>query len=166
MEKAHKRVKVIPDTLLVVGSPRAHTVIRVVAGASDRGSQEVTPTFTHAAALAPTETPRVGRSTGQTSRQPVSELVDDDASFQVSITIRRSGVPQVHPAATVLTIGWSHEVGVVVTTAILGVGNHSIVLLSSSAEVVLLEVTSHLVEAITIIGVRGSGWQGVILTYR
>lgn len=63
--KTYEGVDVVPDTGLPVGSPRTHGVIRVVLGAPDSGSQEVTPTLTHSACLAPSETSRVRGSTSQ-----------------------------------------------------------------------------------------------------
>lgn len=68
------------------------------------------------------------------------KLVNDDASFEVSVPVWSSGIPEVHPAVTVLTVGGRHGVGVGITAAVLGVGNDSVVLEASAPEVVLLEV--------------------------
>jgi len=79
----------------------------------------------------------------------VGKFVDNDASLQVTIPVRVSAIPEVHPAATILTVGWGHEVGVVESTAVLSIGNDTIVFLTTSAEVMLLEVTRWLIESVT-----------------
>lgn len=43
---------------------------------------------------------------------------------------------------------WRHEVGVVESAAVLGIRDDCVVLLSTTTEVVLLEITRHLIEAI------------------
>jgi hypothetical protein len=142
-------VKIVPDTILTVSSPGTHAVVRVVRGAADGGGQKVTPTLTHTTTLTPAETTGVGRPTGQTGAQTVGKLVDNDASLQVTIPVRISSVPEEHPAATVLTVRWGHEVGIVVSTAILSIGNDTVIFLTTSAEVVLLEVARWLIESVT-----------------
>lgn len=79
--------------------------------------------------------------------------MNDDPSFEIAVTIRGRGVPQVHPAASVLAIGWRHEVRVVEPAAILRVRNHSIVARTPTPKVVLLEVAGDLVEAVPIVQV-------------
>jgi len=75
--------------------------------------------------------------------------VDNDAGLQVAIPVRSGSIPNVHPTTTVLTIRWGHEVGVIVTAAILSISNDSIIFLATSAEVVLLEVTRLLIKTVT-----------------
>ena len=53
----------------------------------------------------------------------------------------------------VLAIQQRHEVRVVVARAVLRVGDHGVVLLPAAAEVVLLEVTRNLVEAVAVVEV-------------
>ena len=79
----------------------------------------------------------------------MGKLVDNDASLQVTVPVRVCTVPEVHPAATVLAVGWGHEVGIVKSTAVLSVGNDTIVFLATSAEVVLLEIARWLIESVT-----------------
>jgi hypothetical protein len=81
----------------------------------------------------------------------VAELVDDDTGLKITISVRKSGVPEVHAHATVLTVGWGHEVGIVISGTVLGVGNNTIILASTTAKVVLLEVTRDLIEAIAVV---------------
>ena len=130
----------MPDTRTVL-SPGTRGVVRVIGGATDGGGEEVTPTFAHTSTLTPAETPRVGRSTGQTDAQTVGKLVNNDPGVKVTIPVRVGGLPEVHIAATVLTVRWGREVGIVEGAAHLSIGNDSVVFLTTSAEVVLLEVT-------------------------
>jgi hypothetical protein len=81
----------------------------------------------------------------------VRELVDDDTCLEVTITVGDGSVPEVHAHATVLTIGRGHEVGVVISGTVLSVGDDTIVLASTTTEVVLLEVTSDLIEAVAVV---------------
>ena len=71
----------------------------------------------------------------------MGKLVDNDTSLQVTIPVGGSGVPEVHPAATVLAVRWGHEVGIVESAAVLSIGNDTIIFLATSTKVVLLEVT-------------------------
>ena len=139
-KKTYGGVNIVPDTILTVSGPGTHAVVRVVRGAADGGGQKVSPTLTHTTTLTPAKTTRVGRSTGQTGAQTVGKLVDNDAGLQVTIPVRGSSVPDVHPAATVLTVRWGHEVGIVEPAAILSIGNDTVIFLATSAEIVLLEV--------------------------
>lgn len=75
--------------------------------------------------------------------------MNDDASLQITVPVGVGCVPEVHPAASILTIRWSHEVCIVVSTAVLGIRNNRVILCTSSSEVVLLEVARFLVEAIS-----------------
>jgi hypothetical protein len=63
-----------------------------------------TPAFAHAARLAPTKTTRVHWPAGEAGAQAMGELVDNDTSLKVAVTVRVRCVPEIHPAATVLTI--------------------------------------------------------------
>ena len=75
--------------------------------------------------------------------------MDNNTGLQVTIPERVGRVPEVHPAATVLTVGWGHEVGVVESATVLSIGNDTIIFLATPTEVVLLEVTRRLVKSIT-----------------
>lgn len=79
--------------------------------------------------------------------------MDDDTSLEVPIAVRVRGVPKVHPAAAVLTIGRRHEVRVVVPATVLRVRNDGIVLLPTTTKVVLLEVAGNLGEAVAVVQV-------------
>lgn len=79
----------------------------------------------------------------------MSKLVNDNSSLEVSVPVRIRGIPEIHPATTILTVGRRHKVGIVIATAILGVGDDSVVLRASAPEVVLLEVAGNFVEAIS-----------------
>jgi hypothetical protein len=80
----------------------------------------------------------------------MTEFVNNDSGLQVSVTIRTSSVPQVHPAAPVLTIWRSHEIRVVESTTILSVGDDRIILLTATAEIMLLEIASNFVKAVSV----------------
>jgi hypothetical protein len=73
----------------------------------------------------------------------MSKLVDNDTSFHITIAVGVGGVPEVHAAfansrinidqskennnnSPILAIRRRHEIGIVETTAILCVRNHSI----------------------------------------
>ena len=63
---------------------------------------------------------------------------------------------------------WGHEVGIVVTAAVLRVGNDRVILLAAASKVVLLEVAGNLVEAVAVVeivdhvrGVEELGHRGV-----
>jgi len=144
-------VREVPDSTGTVGSPSTHGVVGIVSSAPDDSRQEVSPTFTHTTGLSPSEASRVSRSTSQPRAQAVAQLVDDDTSLKITISVRSSGVPQVHSAASILTIRWCHEVSVVVPATVLSVGNDGVILLSTTTEVVLLEITGNFVEAVTVV---------------
>jgi hypothetical protein len=63
-----------------------------------------TPAFTHTARLTPTKTARVRRPAGEAGAQAMGKLVDNDTSLKVAVTVRVRCVPEIHAAATVLTI--------------------------------------------------------------
>jgi len=144
------RVRVVTDTAGLVGSPSAHRVIRVVGRAANSRSDEITPSLAHTTTLAPPKTSTVGRATSKTGAKTVSKLVDDNASFEVTISVRSSSVPDVHAATTILSVRGSSKVGVVVSAAVLCVGDDSVTFLASLSEVVLLEVSGLLVKAISV----------------
>lgn len=75
--------------------------------------------------------------------------MNDNASLQVSVPVRVRSVPEVHPAATILTIRRRHEVGIVITAAILSIGDDGVVLCASTSKVVLLEVTGNFIKTIS-----------------
>ena len=56
----------------------------------------------------------------------------------------------VHSTAAILTVRGSHEVGIVVTTTVLGIRNDSVVFSTSATKVILLEVARDFVKAIPI----------------
>ena len=146
---AYGRIDKVPDATLAVCSPSTHTVVRVIRGAADGGGQEITPALAHTTTLAPAKAARVSRPASQTRAHTVGKLVDNDASLQVTVPVRGCGVPDVHPAATVLAIWWGHKVGIVESATILRVCDDCVVLLTASAKVVLLEVTGHLIKPVT-----------------
>jgi hypothetical protein len=78
----------------------------------------------------------------------VAQLVDDDASLEVAVSVRQSRVPEVHAHASILTVRWGHEVGIVESRAILGIGDDGVVTLAATSKVVLLEVPRDFVEAV------------------
>lgn len=83
----------------------------------------------------------------------MAQFVDNNASFKIAITVGGGSVPKIHTAASLLTVRRCHEVRVVVSAAVLGVGNNCIIALATAAEVFLLEVTGDLVESVTIVQV-------------
>ena len=113
-----------------------------------RGKIRTTPAFTHTSSLAPAKTTRIGWSARETGAETMAVLVNNDTGFQVTIAVWQGGVPKIHAHATIRAIGWGHEVGVVVARTVLRVGDDSVVLGATTTEVVLLEVTRDLVEAV------------------
>lgn len=79
----------------------------------------------------------------------MGQFMNDNACFEISISVRCRSVPQIHAATTILTIGWSHKVGIVVTAAVLSIRNDGIILSTTTTEVVLLEVAGDFVKAIS-----------------
>ena len=79
----------------------------------------------------------------------MTQFVNDDTSLEISITIRVGCAPEVHSATTILTIRWRHKVGVVVTATVLGISNDSVVLSTSTTEIVLLEVPRNFIETVS-----------------
>lgn len=80
--------------------------------------------------------------------------MNNDTSLQVAIAVGIGSIPKVHTAAAVLTIRRCHEVGIVEPGTILGIGDNSVVLRTSTTEIVLLEVTCDFVESIPDVGDR------------
>src|ERR1700730_11241973 len=144
-----KHAKLSPDTYLVSSntittiSPVAHAKDRVaVMGSikSNHSGKEITPSFTHAASFSPSKTSTVGRATGQAGRNTVGVLMDNNTSFQVTISHRRNGVPDIHAHLSVLTIWGSSKVSVIISRAILGISNYSVSALAAFG-IFLLEVS-------------------------
>ena len=79
----------------------------------------------------------------------MGQFVDDDPGLEITVTERRSGAPQVHPAPAVLPIGRRHEVGIIESASILRVRDDSIILLAPTTKVVLLEIARNLVETVS-----------------
>ena len=115
------------DTVDLIGGPRAHRVVRVFLVAPDGGRKEIytsprlvttplarkkkcgrltTPAFTHTTALTPGETAAICGSTGKASAETMRELMNDDSSFEITISEGFSRVPDIHPHSAVLTVGW------------------------------------------------------------
>jgi hypothetical protein len=80
----------------------------------------------------------------------VGQLVNDNPGFKITVTEWSSGAPEIHSASTILAIGRRHEVGIVKTASVLRIGNHGVVLRTATAKIVLLEITSDLVETISV----------------
>jgi hypothetical protein len=78
----------------------------------------------------------------------MGQLVNNDASFEVAITVWDCSVPQVHPAPTVLTVWRGHEIRVVKSRTVLGICDNGIALLAAASKVVLLEVARDLIKAV------------------
>jgi hypothetical protein len=72
--------------------------------------------------------------------------VDYNSSLQVTIAVQVRSVLEVHAATTILAIRRGHEVGIVVGTFILNISDNCVAV---ATVVVLLEITSFLVESIT-----------------
>ena len=107
------------------------------------------PSLSHPSGFAPSQTARVQRSTGQAHAQTMGQFVDDDPGLEITVTVRCSGAPQVHPAPAVLAIWRRHEVGIVESASILRVRDHSIILLATATKVVLLEIARNFVETVS-----------------
>ena len=163
---AYKRVRVVPNALSLVGGPSAHREVRVISLATNDGSKEIcktksarvsflytglftSPTLAHSAAFAPSKTSGVRGATSQADAETMRQLVNDDASLQIAITVRVRCLPQVHPAPTILPIWRCHEVCVVKSRSVLGICDDCVPLLSTTSEVMLLEVAGNFVETIT-----------------
>ncbi|RUS19078.1 hypothetical protein BC937DRAFT_88019 [Endogone sp. FLAS-F59071] len=120
------RIRVLADTLTAVG-PCTHIILRcacVVDLHAKRSGEEVTPAFTHATGLAPTETTRVFRTTVNRKNNECDTY--DDAALQISVPHWFRRVPDIHTHLASLTIRRGREVGVIISRAILGVGHNSI----------------------------------------
>jgi hypothetical protein len=162
----YKRVGVFPDAFVLVGSPSTHREIRVESLAANGSGQEIcvrtsaqvstsyegiltSPTLAHSAAFAPSKTPRIRGTASQADAETMRQLMDDNTGLEIAIAVRVRGVPQVHPAPTVLPVRGSHEVGIIVSGSVLSVRDDCIPFLTSTSKVVLLEVASDFVKAIT-----------------
>lgn len=137
------------DTGRVVVDPGTHGVVGVAGVGrleTDGRGHEVTPTLTHTTSLEGVEAVGVGGSTGQTRRQTVGVLVDDDTGLEGAVTVRGGQSPDVHSHAAGLAIGGSGKVGIVSAGAVLGVQDGEVAARTTLAVVVDLEVTGGLVE--------------------
>lgn len=76
----------------------------------------------------------------------VGVLVDDNASLEAGIAVRRRLVPDVHPHTRVLAIGRCCEVGVVGSRSVLGVEDDFVVTTSARSVVVHFKVASGLIK--------------------
>lgn len=138
------------DAGRVVVHPGAHGVVgvaRVLGLEADGGGHEVTPTLTHTAGLESVQAVGVGGSTGQTGRETVRVLVDDDTGLEGAVTVGGGLGPDVHSHASGRAIGGSGKVGIVGAGAVLGVEDGEIAAGASLALVADLEVTGLLVES-------------------
>jgi hypothetical protein len=83
----------------------------------------------------------------------VAQFVDYNTSFklEVAITVRKVGIPKIHPQAAVLSIRRSHEIRVIESGTILGISNDCVVLGASSTEVILLEIARNFIKSISAI---------------
>jgi hypothetical protein len=107
------------------------------------------PSLSHTTTFTPSKASRVCRAASQTDAETVSQLVNDDAGFKIAVTVWDCSVPEVHPAATVLTVWRGHEVRVVKSRTVLGICDDGITLLAAASKVVLLEVTGDLIKAVS-----------------
>ena len=107
------------------------------------------PTFTHSTCLTKAETSRVCRTASKTCAHAMRHFMNDDASLQIPISVRRGAVPEVHPYFPVLAIRRRHEIRVVISASVLCVRDDCVVLPSATAEIVLLEVTGDFVEPVS-----------------
>ena len=149
VSETYHRVNVISNAFVTVRGPSAHSVVRVGAGTANSCSQEITPSFTHTTTFAPTQATRIFRTASHACTQTVTQFVNNNTSFEITITVRKSSIPEVHPHAAVLPIRRSHEVGVVESGTILGISNDCVIPLASSTKVILLEVACKFVKTIS-----------------
>ena len=144
------RVEVGPETLGVAEDPLAEREVGgagVGAAGSDGGGHEVAPAFSHASGFQDVEAGSVGWATGQTVGETVGVLVDDDASFKGTVSVRCSLGPDEHPHAAGLSVRRCREICVVGTTTILGVQNDLVISDTTFAVVARLKIPSGLGEA-------------------
>lgn len=125
--------------------PFTHAVVGVagIRGLETDGSGEpITPAFTHTTSLGGRKTRGSGRTTGETVGKTVGVLVDDNTSLEVTITLDAGAcVPDIHAHTRARTINRGKEVGVVVTSAVLGVQLDGVVALPKTRGVDVFEVT-------------------------
>lgn len=107
------------------------------------------PALAHSATFAPPKTPRVRRTASQADTETMGQFVNNNAGLKIAIAVRVRGIPQVHPAPTVLPVGGSHKVGIIISGTVLGICDDRIPFHATTSEVVLLEVAGDFVEAIT-----------------
>ena len=162
---AYKRVWVVSNAFSLVGCPSAHRVVRVKSLAANGSGKEVcvtksarvsflytvlftSPTLTHSAAFTPSETSGVQGAASQANAKTMRQLVNNDASLEIAVTVRVRRLPEVHPAPAVLPVWWGHKVCVVEPGSVLGICNDAVSFRSTTSKVMLLEVARKFVEAI------------------
>ena len=141
----------VSDAGGAVGSPGAHGVLGLTSAAPNHGGQKVAPAFAHSSSLAPPKAGRVFGTARQARAETVAELVNNDASFEIAVSVGSSRVPEEHAHLAVPAVGGSHKVGIVHAGAVLRIGNHRVILLATAAKVVLLEVARDLVKAVSVV---------------
>ena len=163
---AYKRVRVVPNPAILVGSPGAHRKVRIISVAANGGSKEIyeaesvsvsssyklvftSPTLSHSAAFTPSKTSRIRGTASQPDAETMRQFVNNDPGLQIPIPVRVRRLPQVHPAPTILPIWWGHEVCVIISGTVLGICDDSVALLATTSKVMLLEVARDFVKPIT-----------------
>ena len=86
----------------------------------------------------------------QSPGQAVAILVPDNVRVEIAVTVRVGHGPAVHLHARAGAVGRSGKVGIVDAAAVQRLGQHRIVLASSSAKVLALEVARRLGKAVCI----------------
>jgi hypothetical protein len=163
---AYKRVRVVPNPIILVGSPGTHRKVRIISVAANDGSKEIyqaesarvsspyksvftSPTLAHSAAFTPSKTSRIRGTASQADAETMRQFVNNDPGLQIAIPVRVRRLPQVHPAPTVLSIWRGHEVRVIVSGTVLGICDDGVAFLATTPKVMLLEVAGDFVKAIT-----------------
>lgn len=98
----------------------------------DQGSDSISPSFSHTSSFSEPETTTVGWTTSQSSRKTVTDcqlelkcartslpvFVNNDTSFEITISPWSSDVPDIHPHSGHGSIRRSHEIGIVEARAV------------------------------------------------
>jgi hypothetical protein len=99
----------------------------------------------------------------------MAQLMDDNACFEITVSVGRSRGPQIHACIenkccqsltqpdssevrthpTILPVRWCHEVSVVKPGAILSISDDGVILSTTTSKVVLLEISSDFIKAIS-----------------
>lgn len=74
-------------------------------------------------------------------------LVNDNASFEGAVSDGGSIVPQIHPHAAGLAIGWSGKIGVIKPGSVLSIQNDKVLPEAALVIIIDLEVSSSFGEA-------------------